>query len=200
MLVLDKAPASLAVIGAGAVGCEFADVFAAFGTQVTIVEIAKQLLPLEDDDVGAELAKSFRKRGITMITNAKISNVKAGDNSVKFSVDVDGKKQDVEVEKVLVAAGRSPNIEDMGLKELGVQTTDRGFIKINERMETSVKGIYAIGDVAGPPMLAHKGEREGIVFAEYLAGQPHVHDVNYGNIPNATYCHPEVASVGKTER
>ncbi|MGI8509471.1 MAG: dihydrolipoyl dehydrogenase [Gemmatimonadaceae bacterium] len=200
VLVLEKAPASLAVIGAGAVGCEFADVFAAFGTQVTIVEIAKQLLPLEDDDVGVELAKSFRKRGITMITNAKISNVKAGDNSVKFSVDVDGKKQDIEVEKVLVAAGRSPNIEDMGLKELGVQTTDRGFIKINERMETSVKGIYAIGDVAGPPMLAHKGEREGIVFAEYLAGQPHVHNVNYGNIPNATYCHPEVASVGKTER
>src|SRR6185437_1081141 len=199
-LTLEQAPKTMAIIGAGAVGCEFADVFAAFGTQVTIVEVAKQLLPIEDDDVGVELAKAFKKRGITMLTSAKIGDVKIGKTSVKFSVDIAGKKQDVEVEKVLVAAGRAPNIEDIGIKELGVAMTDRGFIKINERMETSVKGIYSIGDVAGPPMLAHKGEREGIVFAEYLAGQPHVHDVNYGNNPNATYCHPEVASIGKTER
>jgi dihydrolipoamide dehydrogenase len=116
-----------------------------------------------------------------------------------MSVEVGGKKQSLEVEKVLVAAGRAPNIEDIGIKEIGVQLTERGFIKINERMETSVKGVYAIGDVAGPPMLAHKGEREGMVFAEFLAGQKHVHPVNYGNIPNATYCHPEVASIGMTE-
>jgi dihydrolipoamide dehydrogenase len=199
-LTLETAPKTMAIIGAGAVGCEFADVFAAFGTQVTVVEVAKQLLPIEDDDVGAELAKAFKKRGITMLTSAKIGDVKIGKTSVKFSVEIAGKKQDVEVEKVLVAAGRAPNIEDIGIKELGVAMTDRGFIKINERMETSVKGIFAIGDVAGPPMLAHKGEREGIVFAEYLAGQQHVHNVNYGNIPNATYCHPEVASIGKTER
>ncbi len=199
-LILEKAPKTMAIIGAGAVGCEFADVFAAFGTQVTIIEVARQLLPLEDDDVGAELARSFKKRGITLLTNAKLGDVKIGKNSVKFVVDVAGTKQDVEVEKVLVAAGRAPNIQDIGAKELGVALTERGFIKINERMETSVKGVFAIGDVAGPPMLAHKGEREGIVFAEYLAGQPHVHDVNYGNIPNATYCHPEVASIGKTER
>lgn len=199
-LVLDKAPATLAVIGAGAVGCEFADVFSAFGTEVTIVEIAKQLLPLEDDDVGAELARSFKKRGITMLTDAHISDVKAAKDSVSFNVDINGKKQSVKVEKVLVAAGRAANVENIGLSELGVQLTDRGFIRINARMETSVKGVYAIGDVAGPPMLAHKGEREGIVFAEYLAGEEHVHDVNYGNIPNATYCHPEVASIGKTER
>ena len=199
-LILGSAPKTMAIVGAGAVGCEFADVFAAFGTQVTIVEVAKQLLPLEDDDVGVELAKSFKKRGITMLTSAMISDVKIGKASVKFSVEIGGKKQDVEVEKVLVAAGRAPNIEGIGAAELGVAMTDRGFIKINERMETSVKGVYAIGDVAGPPMLAHKGEREGIVFAEYLAGQPHVNNVNYGNIPNATYCHPEVASIGKTER
>jgi dihydrolipoamide dehydrogenase len=116
-----------------------------------------------------------------------------------MSVESGGKKQTLEVEKVLVAAGRAPNTEEIGLKELGVQLTDRGFVKINERMETSVKGIYAIGDVAGPPMLAHKGQREGIVFAEFLAGQKNVHQVNYGNIPNATYCHPEVASIGMTE-
>jgi dihydrolipoamide dehydrogenase len=200
VLVLEKAPKTMAIIGAGAVGCEFADVFSAFGTQVTLVEVANQLLPLEDDDVGAELARAFRKRGITLLTSAKIGDVKVGKASVKFSVDIAGKKQDVEVDTVLVAAGRAPNIDGIGIKELGVALTDRGFIKINERMETSVKGVYAIGDVAGPPMLAHKGEREGIVFAEYLAGQPHVHNVNYGNIPNATYCHPEVASIGKTER
>jgi dihydrolipoamide dehydrogenase len=104
------------------------------------------------------------------------------------------------VEKVLVAAGRAPNTEDLGLKEAGVQVSDKGFIKINERMETSAKGIYAIGDVAGPPMLAHKGSREGVVLAELLSGQKHVHMVNYGNIPSATYCHPEVASIGMTEQ
>jgi dihydrolipoamide dehydrogenase len=200
VLILEKAPKTMAVVGAGAVGCEFADVFSAFGTQVTIVEVADRLLPLEDNDVSAELAKSFKKRGITAMTGAKIGDVKASKNSVKMMVEMGGAKNTIEVDKVLVAAGRAPNVEDIGLKELGVQLTDRGFIKINERMETSVKGVYAIGDVAGAPMLAHKGEREGIVFAEYLAGVPHVHNVNYGNIPNATYCHPEVASIGKTER
>jgi dihydrolipoamide dehydrogenase len=199
-LTLEKAPKSMVVVGAGAVGCEFADVFAAFGTQVTIVEVAPRLLPVEDDDVSAELAKAFKKRGIAMMVGAKIGDVKAGKNSVKMSVDVGGQKQELDVEKVLVAAGRAANVENLGLEKLGVKLTERGFIQINERMETSVPGIFAIGDVAGPPMLAHKGEREGIVFAEYLAGNQHVHNVNYANIPNATYCHPEVASIGKTER
>src|SRR6202007_2264889 len=109
---------------------------------------------------------------IDVLSGAKVSNVKVGKSSVTMSIDIGGKKQDLEVEKVLVAAGRAPVIEDIGIKELGVQLTDRGFIKINERMETSVKGIYAIGDVAGPPMLAHKGMREGVVFAKYLAWPP----------------------------
>jgi dihydrolipoamide dehydrogenase len=199
VLVLEKAPKTMAVVGAGAVGCEFADVFAAFGTQITLIEALPVILPLEDADVSAELTKSFKKRKIDVLTGAKISDVKVGKNSVSMSVESGGKKQTLEVEKVLVAAGRAPNIEDIGIKELGVQLTERGFIKINERMETSVKGIYAIGDVAGPPMLAHKGQREGVVFAEFLAGQKNVHQVNYGNIPNATYCHPEVASIGLTE-
>ncbi|MFL5554111.1 MAG: FAD-dependent oxidoreductase, partial [Gemmatimonadaceae bacterium] len=190
---------TMAIVGAGAVGCEFADVFTAFGTQVTLIEVLPGILPLEDADCSTELTRSFKKRKIEVLSGAKVSNVKVGKNSVIMSVDVGGKKQDLEVEKVLVAAGRAPVIEDIGIKELGVQLTDRGFIKINERMETSVKGIYAIGDVAGPPMLAHKGQREGVVFAEFLAGQQHVHKVNYGNIPNATYCHPEVASIGMTE-
>jgi dihydrolipoamide dehydrogenase len=189
----------MAVIGAGAVGCEFADVFNAFGTQVTLIEALPVILPLEDADVSAELAKSFKKRKIDVLAGAKVSDVKVGKDSVTMSVDVGGKKQTLQVEKVLVAAGRAPNVENIGLKEAGVQLTERGFIKINERMETSAKGIYAVGDVAGPPMLAHKGQREGVVFAEFLAGQKHVHTVNYGNVPNATYCHPEVASIGMTE-
>ncbi len=199
VLVLEKAPKTMAVVGAGAVGCEFADVFAAFGTQVTLIESLPVILPLEDADCSAELTKSFKKRKIDVLTGAKISDVKVGKSSVAMSVEIGGKKQSLEVEKVLVAAGRAPNIEEIGLKEAGVQLTDRGFIKINERMETSAKGIYAIGDVAGPPMLAHKGQREGVVFAEFLAAQKSVHPVNYGNIPNATYCHPEVASIGMTE-
>ena len=198
-LTLEKAPKTMAIVGAGAVGCEFADVFNAFGTQVTLIEALPGILPLEDADCSAELTRSFKKRKIDVLSAAKIGDVKVGKNSVSMSVEVGGKKQSLEVEKVLVAAGRAPNIEDIGIKEMGVQLTERGFIKINERMETSVKGIYAIGDVAGPPMLAHKGEREGMVFAEFLAGQKHVHQVNYGNIPNATYCHPEVASIGMTE-
>jgi dihydrolipoamide dehydrogenase len=198
-LILESAPKTMAIIGAGAVGCEFADVFTAFGTQVTLIEALPGILPLEDADCSTELAKSFKKRKIDVLAAAKIGDVRVGKSSVTMSVEVGGKKQNLEVEKVLVAAGRAPNIDDIGIKEAGVQLTDRGFIKINERMETSAKGIYAIGDVAGPPMLAHKGQREGVVFAEFLAGEKHVHAVNYGNIPNATYCHPEVASIGMTE-
>jgi len=199
-LILEKAPKTMAIVGAGAVGCEFADVFNAFGTQVTLIEALPAILPIEDADSSAELAKAFKKRKIDLLTGAKISDVKIGKTSVKFSVDAGGKKQELEVEKVLIAAGRAPNVEEVGLKEAGVQLTDRGFIKINEKMETNVKGIYAIGDVAGPPMLAHKGSREGVVLAELLAGQKHVHLVNYNNIPGATYCHPEVASIGFTEQ
>jgi dihydrolipoamide dehydrogenase len=199
-LILEKAPASMAIVGAGAVGCEFADVFSSFGTQVTLIDVMPAILPLEDGECSAELAKSFRKRKIDVFTGAKIGNVKIGKNSVSMSIESGGKTQQLEAEQVLVAAGRAPNVEDIGLKEAGVQLTDKGFVKINERMETSAKGIYAIGDVAGPPMLAHKGSREGVVLAELLAGDPHVQLVNYGNIPNGTYCHPEVASVGLTEQ
>ena len=200
VLVLEKAPKTMAIVGAGAVGCEFADVFSAFGTQVTLIDVAAAILPLEDADCSAELAKSFRKRKIDVLTSAKISDVKVGKSSVTMTIETGGKKQNLEVEKVLVAAGRAPNTEDLGLKEAGVQLNEQGFIRITDRLETTTKGIYAIGDVAGPPMLAHKGSREGAVLAELLAGQKHVHLVNYGNIPSATYCHPEVASIGMTEQ
>ncbi|MGI8619412.1 MAG: dihydrolipoyl dehydrogenase [Gemmatimonadaceae bacterium] len=198
-LILEQAPKTMAIVGAGAVGCEFADVFNAFGTAVTLIDVAPVILPLEDSDCSAELTKAFRKRKIDVITGAKISSVKIGKSSVKMTVEAGGKSQELDVEKVLVAAGRAPNIDEIGLKEAGVQLSDKGFVKVNARMETSVKGIYAIGDVAGPPMLAHKGSREGVVLAEVLAGKK-THGINYDNIPNATYCHPEVASIGLTEQ
>lgn len=197
-LTIEKAPKRLAVIGAGAVGCEFADVFNAFGSQVTLLEVMPAILPLEDAEVSAELTKAFKKRKINVVTNAKISDVKVGKSSVKMSVEAGGKKEALEVDVVLVAAGRAPNIDGIGLEEAGIKVTERGFIQVNERLETAAKGIYAIGDVAGPPMLAHKGSREGVMVAELIAGE-HAHPINYGNIPNATYCHPEVASIGLTE-
>ena len=198
-LVLEKAPKSIVIVGAGAVGSEFADVFNSFGSQVTLVEVMPNVLPVEDTDSSKEVERSFQKRGIAVLTGAKISNVKVGKDSVSMSIEAGGEKKDYKADIVLVAAGRAPNIEDIGLKEQGIQLTERGFVKINERMETNVKGIYAIGDVAGPPMLAHKGEREGMIAAEVIAGH-HAQVLDYTNIPGATYCHPEVASVGLTEQ
>jgi dihydrolipoamide dehydrogenase len=198
-LTIESAPESLVIVGAGAVGCEFADVFNAFGSQVTLIEALPRLLPLEDEDCSTELAKAFRKRKIDVVTSARISDVKVGKSSVTMSVEAGGEKKKIEADRVLVAAGRAPNVEDLGLEDAGVKLTDKGFIAVNERLETSAKGIYAIGDVVGAPMLAHKGSREGHVLADMLAGQP-THPINYGNIPNATYCHPEVASIGLTEQ
>ena len=197
-LILDHAPKTIAVIGAGAVGCEFADVFHSFGSKVTLLEVMPRILPVEDEDCSAELAKSFKKRGIEVVTGAKLGTAKVGKKEVTIPVEAGGEKKEMSFEVVLVAAGRAPNVEIVGLKEAGVQLTERGFIKVNEKLETTAKGIYAVGDVAGPPMLAHKGQREGHVVADLIAGHK-THLVNYGNIPNATYCHPEVASIGLTE-
>ena len=198
-LVIEKAPKSIIIVGAGAVGCEFADVFSAFGSQVTIVEVMPNILPVEDVDCSKEVERAFKKRKIELLTGAKISGVKVAKDSVSMTVESGGAKKELTADVVLVAAGRAPNIEEIGLKERGIQLTDRGFIKINERMETSLKGVYAIGDVAGPPMLAHKGEREGVIAAEVIAGH-HAQVLDYTNVPGATYCHPEVASVGLTEQ
>ncbi|HEV8411361.1 MAG TPA: dihydrolipoyl dehydrogenase [Gemmatimonadaceae bacterium] len=197
-LILEKAPKTIAIVGAGAVGCEFADVFTAFGSKVSLIEAMPRILPLEDEDSSAEVQRSFKKRGMDVMAGAKLTSAKIGKDSVALTIEVQGGKQELTVDRVLVATGRAANVENIGLKEAGVALTDRGFIKINEKMETSAKGIYAIGDVAGPPMLAHKGEREGMIVAEVIAGK-HFHPLSYGNVPNATYCHPEVASIGLTE-
>ena len=193
-----EAPKRIAIIGAGAIGMEFADVFAAFGSEVTIVEALDQVLPLEDKDSAQVVERSYKKRGMKIHTSARVEKADVGKKSVKLTFkDKGGKDQTIEVDRVLVAVGRAPIVDDIGLEKAGVKT-DRGFIQVNDRLETTAKGVYAIGDCARPPLLAHKASHEGIVLMEHIAGQGHGW-VDYNNIPNVTYCHPEVASVGLTE-
>lgn len=194
-----EAPKSIAIIGAGAIGMEFADVFSAFGSQVTIIEALDQVLPLEDKDSAQVVERSYKKRGMTIYTSARVEKADVAKKSVKLTFkDKAGKDQTIEVDRVLVAVGRAPIIDDIGLEKAGVKT-DRGFIQVNDRLETTAKGVYAIGDCARPPLLAHKASHEGIVLMEHIAGKGHGW-VDYNNIPNVTYCHPEVASVGLTEQ
>jgi len=198
-LFLEKAPASMAIIGAGAVGSEFADIFNAFGTKVTLIEALPRILPIEDAESSDVMTKSYRKRGITVMAGAKVQKATVGPNEVTLDVEAGGKVEKVTVEKVLMAAGRAVNTEGMGFKEAGVQLGERGFVKVDlATLETTAPGVYCIGDVAGPPMLAHKGSREGVCVAERLAGQM-PHPIKYDNVPSVTYCHPEVASIGLTE-
>ena len=198
-LFLEHAPKSLAIVGAGAVGSEFADIFNAFGSAVTLVEALPRILPIEDAECSDVIAKSFKKRGITVLAGVKVVKADVTPTGVTLHLEVDGKQQTVTAEKVLMAAGRAVNTESIGLEKVGVKLTDRGFIQVDPTtLETSVKGVYSIGDVAGPPMLAHKGTREGIHVAEVIAGH-HPKGIDYSNVPSVTYCHPEVASVGLTE-
>ena len=198
-LFLESAPKTMAVIGAGAVGTEFADIFNAFGTKVTLIEALPRILPIEDAEASDVVAKSYRKRGIAVHAGAKVVKADVKKDGVTLTLEVGGKTETVEAEKVLMAAGRAVNTEDLGLEAVGIQLTDRGFIKVDlKTLQTSVPGYYAIGDVAGPPMLAHKGSREGTHVAEVLAGHT-PHPIRYDNIPSVTYCHPEVASIGLTE-
>ena len=198
-LFLDQAPATLAIIGAGAVGSEFADIFQAFGSKVTLIEALPRILPIEDAEASEVVAKSFRKRGIDVHAGAKVTKADVGANSVKLTLEVGGETKVIEAEKVLMAAGRAVNTEGMGFQEAGIELDERGFVKVDlATLATTATGVYAIGDVAGPPMLAHKGSREGVVVAERIAGHT-PHPIRYDNIPSVTYCHPEVASIGMTE-
>jgi dihydrolipoamide dehydrogenase len=193
-------PKTLAVVGAGAIGCEFADVYAAFGTQVTIIEALDRVLPLEDKDCSAVVEKAYRKRGMTVLTGAMLEKAEIGKDGVTLTVKTaKGEVQTIQAERVLSAIGRSPLSADLGLESAGVKLTDRGFIAVDRQMKTNVDGVYAIGDVAGPPLLAHKGSHEGVACIEAIHGDPHA-GIDYRNIPNCTYCHPEVASVGLTEQ
>ncbi len=194
-----KAPASLLIVGAGAIGMEFADVFASYGTKVTMVEALERILPLEDAEVSQLMTRLYKKRGIDIYTSARFEKVEILESGVRVTFkDAKGEAHEMEVDDVLSAVGRVPNSGGLGLERAGVKVDERGFIPVDERMRTNVEGIYAIGDVAGRQLLAHKASHEGIVCVEHIAGQGH-HSVDYGNVPNCTYCHPEVASVGLTE-
>ena len=197
-LLMEKVPASLAIVGAGAVGMEFADIFNAFGVKITLIEALPRILPLEDAEASDALAKSYRKRGIEVIAGAKVTKATVGKDKVTLDVEAGGERKSVAMDAVLMAAGRAVNTENIGLAECGIQVTERGFIKVDKNLQTTAPGYYAIGDVAGPPMLAHKGQREGVFVAEVLAGQK-PHAIKYDNVPSVTYCHPEVASIGLSE-
>ncbi len=198
-LFQDEAPARLVIVGAGAVGIEFADIYAAYGSKVTVVEMLDRILPVEDEEASDAVARSYKRRGMEILTSTALQNTEIHDSGVRLTVkDGAGEERTLEADYVLSAVGRVPNTGDIGLEKAGVSTTGGGFVEVNEHMETSVPGIFAIGDCAGAPLLAHKGSHEGIVAVEHIAGAAHG-TVDYGNIPNCTYCHPEVASVGLTE-
>lgn len=198
-LMQSSAPESLFIVGAGAIGMEFADVYASFGTKVTIVEAADRILPLEDAEISKFMERTYKKRGMDIHTGAffQSADVKSDGVTVTFK-DKKDELQTLEVDYVLSAVGRVPNSEDLGLAAAGVKTDDRGFIVVDEQLRTNVPGVFAIGDVAGHQLLAHKASHEGIVCVEHIVGKGHG-TVDYDNVPNCTYCHPEVASVGLTE-
>src|SRR5216117_1562296 len=189
----EQPPKSIIVIGAGAVGVEFADVYASYGVQVTILEALPRLVPLEDEEVSKELARAFRRRSIEMKTGVKVAAVKPGGAGVAVETDA-GR---LEAEQVLMAVGRAAKVAGLGLEPLGVRL-GRGFVTVSPRMETSVPGVYAIGDMVGPPLLAHKAMAEGVVAAEAIAGRS-PRPLDYGNVPACTYCRPQVASIGLSE-
>ena len=198
-MVPEKMPKSLLVIGSGAIGIEFASFYRTMGSEVTVVEVLPQILPAEDEEVAAFARKRFEKQGIKVMTGAKVTKLDKKSNSVVATIDDGkGKPQTLEVERVISAVGVVGNIENLGLEAIGVKT-DRGTIVTDGYGKTNVAGIYAIGDVAGPPMLAHKAEHEGVICVEAIKGlKPHAMEKN--RIPGCTYCHPQIASVGLTEK
>jgi dihydrolipoamide dehydrogenase len=197
-ILQDKLPKSVIVIGSGAIGVEFATVWNSYGVDVTIVEMLPRLVPLEDEEVSAELKKAFDKRGIKSLVEHKVESVEATKTGVKVTVSAEGKTTSLEADQALVAIGFRPNSKGLGLEEVGVKISERGFVEINEKMQTSVANIYAIGDVTGKLMLAHVGSAMGIVAAENIAGAETV-TLDYEMMPRATYCQPQIASYGLTE-
>jgi dihydrolipoamide dehydrogenase len=199
-LALKQLPKSILIIGASAIGCEFASAFRAFGAEVTLVEALPRIVPVEDEEISAELTKAFAKRGIKVMAGAKFTGVDRSESQIVATiVDADGKEQKVQAERMLLGIGIVPNTKDLGLEEAGVELDQKGFIKVDSMMRTNVEGVYAIGDCASPsPWLAHKASAEGILAAEHIAGH-NPPAIDYEKVPGCTYCSPEVASVGLTE-
>jgi dihydrolipoamide dehydrogenase len=198
ILNLKEVPKSLVVVGAGAVGVEFASIYRSFDAEVTLLEMLPRLVPVEDEEISKELARVYRKRGINFFTGAKVERVEKTKTGVTVTFSVDGKQQKVEAEKILIAVGRKPRTESIGLETTRIKS-DRGFVKVGPRLETEEPGVYAIGDIVrGTPQLAHVGAMEGIVAVTKIAGKEGK-PIDPLKIPNATYCHPEIGSVGLTE-
>jgi dihydrolipoamide dehydrogenase len=198
ILSLKEIPKSLVVVGAGAVGVEFASIYRSFDCEVTIVEMLPRLVPVEDEEVSKELARVYRKRGINFHTSATVDNVDRTKTGVAVTITVDGKQQKIEAEKILIAIGRKPRTDNVGLEKTKIKP-EREFIKVDSWQRTDEAGVYAIGDIVlGTPQLAHVGAMEGLVAVAKIAGKPSK-PVNRERVPGATYCHPEIGSVGLTE-
>jgi dihydrolipoamide dehydrogenase len=198
-LELERVPESLVVLGAGAVGTEFASIYDSLRTAVTLVEMLPRLLPIEDEDVSKELGRAFRKRKIRSLTSTKLASVQTTEAGVELVLEPEGKSTEtLEAEALLVAVGRAPVTGKLGLDALGVKL-DRGYVEVNDMMQTAVPSVYAIGDVVDTPWLAHVAMSEGILAVEHMAGRE-VRPINYDHVPSCTYCDPEVASVGLSEQ
>lgn len=197
ILELKEIPKRLGVLGAGAVGTEFASIFHRFGSETTLIEMLPHVLPVEDEEVSTELGKSLKKQGIDVRTSTSLNSARVGSGGVKLELEKDGKNEELEVDLLLVSVGRAPNVEKCGLEAAGVTLAD-GFVQVDDELKTTAAGVFAIGDIIRGPMLAHKASAEGIVAAERIAGHP-TRPVDLNKVPGATYSHPEVGSVGLTE-
>ena len=198
-MVPPEMPKSMIVMGSGAIGIEFASFYNSMGCNVTVIELMDTIMPVEDEEISKLARKQLEKAGLNIHTGAKVAKVEKTGSGVTAHVELKGgKTEEMKAEKLISAVGVQGNIENLGLEEIGVKT-DRGIIAVDGYGKTNVDGIYAIGDVAGPPMLAHKAEHEGVICVEKIAGVPGVHALDKGKIPGCTYCHPQVASVGLTE-
>ena len=198
-MVPETMPKSILVVGSGAIGTEFASFYRTLGAEVTLVEVVDRILPVEDEEISALARKAFEKQGMKILTGAKVAKLDKSKTNVKAAIDIGGKIQEITVDRVILAVGIVGNTENMGLEKLKVKI-DKGFIQTDEWLKTGEPGVYAIGDVAGPPMLAHKASHEGVICVEKIAGVKDVHPMKKTNIPGCTYCMPQVASVGLTEK
>ena len=197
-MVPESFPKSLLVVGSGAIGIEFASFYRTLGAEVTVVEMLDRILPVEDAEISAFVQKAVEKQGMNVLTGATVGGLTKGKDGIAVAVESGGGTETVTVEKVILAIGIAGNVEELGLEDTAV-TVDRGHIRIGPWGETGEPGVYAIGDVAGPPWLAHKASHEGIICVEKIAGVADVHPLDTSLIPGCTYCHPQVASVGLTE-
>jgi dihydrolipoamide dehydrogenase len=197
-ILQENLPRSVIIVGAGPIGMEFATIWHSYGVEVTIIEMLPNLLPLEDEDISKEIGKQFSRLGINVLTNHRVETIERKDKSVKVVTASNGEKKELEADQALIAIGFTPNSRDIGLEEVGVEISERGMVEIDDRMETNVPGIWAIGDVTGKLMLAHVASHMGIVCAENIAGETTI-PLDYQMMPRVTFCQPQVASFGLTE-